>query len=73
MEFQCFISIHLLAIVGAKHIANLTDERRCILQFLGVPCQKYYLLKRPAECRLKDNTVQISLFFTPAPLTNFLN
>ena len=28
-----------------KQIANLTDERRWILQFRSVPCQKYYLQK----------------------------
>lgn len=42
--FQCFMSIHLLTIAGVKQIANLTDERRWILQFFGAPCQKYYLL-----------------------------
>lgn len=42
--FQCFMSIHLLTIAGVKQIANLTDERRWILQFLGAPCRKYYLL-----------------------------
>ncbi|WP_193200996.1 IS1634 family transposase [Nostoc sp. MG11] len=42
--FQCFMSIHLVTIAGLKHIANLTDERLWILQFLGAPCRKYYLL-----------------------------
>lgn len=42
--FQCFMSIHLVTIANVKQIANLTDERRWILQFLGAPCQKYYLL-----------------------------
>lgn len=42
--FQCFMSIHLVTIAGIKQIANLTDERYWILQFLGAPCQKYYLL-----------------------------
>lgn len=42
--FQCFMSIHLVTVAGVKHIANLTDERCWILQFLGAPCQKYYLL-----------------------------
>lgn len=42
--FQCFMSIHLLTLAGVKQITNLTDERRWILQFLGAPCQKYYLL-----------------------------
>ncbi|QKQ72195.1 IS1634 family transposase [Nostoc sp. TCL240-02] len=42
--FQCFMSIHLVTIAGFQHITNLTDERRWILQFLGAPCRKYYLL-----------------------------
>lgn len=42
--FQCFMSIHLVTIAGVKQIANLTDERRWILQFLGAPSRKYYLL-----------------------------
>jgi transposase len=42
--FQCFMSIHLVTIAKVKQIANLTDERRWILQFLGAPCRKYYLL-----------------------------
>nr|WP_267921658.1 IS1634 family transposase [Nostoc favosum] len=40
--FQCFMSIHLVTIANVKQIANLTDERRWILQFLGAPCRKYY-------------------------------
>lgn len=42
--FQCFMSIHLVSVAGRQQIVNLTDERRWILQFLGAPCQKYYLL-----------------------------
>lgn len=42
--FQCFMSIHLVTIAGVQQILNLTDERQWILQFLGAPCQKYYLL-----------------------------
>lgn len=42
--FQCFMSIHLLTVDGVKHITNLTSERLWILQFLGAPCRKYYLL-----------------------------
>jgi len=38
------MSIHLVTIVHAKQVTNLTDERLWILQFLGAPCQKYYLL-----------------------------
>jgi transposase len=42
--FQCFMSIHLLTVDGAKHVTNLTTERLWILQFFGAPCRKYYLL-----------------------------
>jgi transposase len=42
--FQCFQAVHLLQIAGAKQIANLTEQRALILNFLGAPCQKYYLL-----------------------------
>jgi len=42
--FQCFISIHLLTVNGVKQITNLTPERIWILQFLGSPTRKYYLL-----------------------------
>ncbi|AFY71862.1 hypothetical protein Pse7367_3629 [Thalassoporum mexicanum PCC 7367] len=42
--FQCFQAVHLLQIAGAKQIANLTEQRSRILNFLGAPCQKYYLL-----------------------------
>ncbi|ABA20307.1 transposase, IS4 family [Trichormus variabilis ATCC 29413] len=42
--FQCFMSIHLVTLSGFEYIANLTDERRWILQFFGAPCRKYYLL-----------------------------
>lgn len=42
--FQCFMSIHLVTTANGKQIANLTDERRWILQFLGAPSRKYYLL-----------------------------
>lgn len=42
--FQCFMSIHLVTIADAQPVTNLTDERLWILQFLGAPCQKYYLL-----------------------------
>jgi transposase len=42
--FQCFQSVHLLQIAGAKQISNLTEQRAFILNFLGAPCQKYYLL-----------------------------
>ncbi len=42
--FQCFMSIHLVTLSGFQYIANLTDERRWILQFFGAPCRKYYLL-----------------------------
>jgi transposase len=42
--FQCFMSIHLLTVEGAKYVTNLTTERLWILQFFGAPCRKYYLL-----------------------------
>ncbi|MBD2248838.1 IS1634 family transposase [Nostoc sp. FACHB-888] len=42
--FQCFMSIHLVTVAQIKQIANLTHERQWILQFLGAPCRKYYLL-----------------------------
>ncbi len=42
--FQCFQDVHLLQIPGVKQIANLTEERRWILRFLGAACGQYYLL-----------------------------
>ena len=42
--FQCFQSIHLVILDGVEQIVNLTQEHQGILQFLGAPCQKYYLL-----------------------------
>jgi transposase len=42
--FQCFQSIHFVILEGAEQIVNLTQEHQGILQFLGAPCQKYYLL-----------------------------
>ena len=42
--FQCFQSIHLVIFNGLQQIVNLTSEHLNILQFLGSPCQKYYLL-----------------------------
>ncbi|NEO07797.1 MAG: IS1634 family transposase, partial [Moorea sp. SIO3I8] len=42
--FQCFQSIHLVILGGVEQIFNLTHEHHRILQFLGAPCQKYYLL-----------------------------
>lgn len=42
--FQCFMSIHLVTIAAVQQIANLTDERRWILQFFSSACQRYYLL-----------------------------
>ncbi len=42
--FQCFQDVHLLQIPGWKQIANLTEERRWILRFLGAACGQYYLL-----------------------------
>lgn len=42
--FQCFQSVHLVTLDNLKQIANLTEERKQILRFLGAACQKYYLL-----------------------------
>jgi len=42
--FQCFMAIHLVTLNGVQQIVNLTDPRRHVLQFLGAPCRKYYLL-----------------------------
>lgn len=42
--FQCFMAIHYVVLNGTQQIVNLSDDRRHILQFLGVACQKYYLL-----------------------------
>lgn len=42
--FQCFQSVHLVTLNTLKQVANLTEERRRILRFLGADCQKYYLL-----------------------------
>ena len=42
--FQCFQSIHLVILDQVQQIVNLTQEHQGILQFLGAPCQKYYLL-----------------------------
>ncbi|OLT59245.1 IS1634 family transposase [Moorena bouillonii] len=42
--FQCFQSIHLVILGELEQIVNLTQEHQRILQFLGAPCQKYYLL-----------------------------
>lgn len=42
--FQCFQDVHLLQVPGVKQIANLTEERRWILRFLGAACGQYYLL-----------------------------
>ena len=42
--FQCFQSIHVLAIDGVKQISNLTDERLKILRFFPASCRLYYLL-----------------------------
>ena len=42
--FQCFQSIHLVVLNGVQQVVNLSQEHQGILQFLGAPCQKYYLL-----------------------------
>ena len=42
--FQCFMAVHYVTLNAIQQVANLTDERRHILQFFGAPCRKYYLL-----------------------------
>jgi transposase len=42
--FQCFQGIHCLRIEGVERISNLSEERRRILKFLPIACQRYYLL-----------------------------
>ncbi|MBG1268497.1 IS1634 family transposase, partial [Nostoc sp. WHI] len=42
--FQCFQGIHLMITQDWCRILNLTESRYRILQFLPLPCQKYYLL-----------------------------
>ena len=42
--FQCFMAIHVVSINGQQQIANLTDNHRNILRFLGSASQTYYLL-----------------------------
>ena len=41
--FQCLQNIQVVWIEGKKDIANLTPQRKHILQFFGAQCQKYYL------------------------------
>ena len=41
--FQCFQGIHVFLLDGVKPIANLTEERRFILNFLPTSCLTYYL------------------------------
>ena len=42
--FQNFQAIHLLKVNGAYQVSNLTPERLKTLNFMGAPCQKYYLI-----------------------------
>ena len=42
--FQCFMAIHLVAINGQQQVANLNENHRKILRFLGSASQEYYLL-----------------------------
>ncbi len=42
--FQCFMAIHVVSINGQPQIANLTENHRNILRFLGSASQAYYLL-----------------------------
>ena len=41
--FQWFQVVHLLIINQWPKLANLTEERSLILEFLSSYCQKYYL------------------------------
>jgi len=38
------MAVHYMVLNGIKQIANLTDDRRQILQFFGSTCRQYYLL-----------------------------
>lgn len=42
--FQCFQAVHLVHLNHQLQVSNLTDTRLKILQILGNPCQKYYLI-----------------------------
>ena len=42
--FQSFQAVHLVDFNNQLHVSNLTDVRLKILNFLGSPCQKYYLI-----------------------------
>jgi len=42
--FQCFQGIHYVVLSGISIIINLTKDRRYILSFFPISCQKYYLL-----------------------------
>jgi len=42
--FQCFQGIHYVVLSGIEQIINLTKERRNILSFFPISCQKYYIL-----------------------------
>lgn len=42
--FQCFMAVHYVVLNGAPQIVNLNDDRCRILQFLGAPCRRYYLM-----------------------------
>jgi len=42
--FQCFQGIHYVILSGIEQIINLTKDRRDILSFFPISCQKYYLL-----------------------------
>ncbi len=42
--FQCFQGVHYIVLSGIEQIINLTKERRDILSFFPISCQKYYIL-----------------------------
>ena len=41
---QCFLSVHLVWVDGAKTLIKLTEKQRRILDVLSPNCRKYYLL-----------------------------
>lgn len=42
--FQCFMAVHYVVLNGVPQIVNLNHHRRHILEFLGAPCRRYYLM-----------------------------
>ena len=42
--FQCFMAVHYVVLNGEPQIVNLDGDHRHILEFLGAPCRRYYLM-----------------------------